>query len=94
MASGTSSLQTGRNPFRRRPDHARGPMLEKPRHTRGTALRLGVYLRPEAPALLVTSFLVLLNTALGVAGPYLIGLGIDQLAHALVLLGLAALLLT
>ncbi len=94
MASGTSSLQTGRNPFRRRPDHARGPMLEKPRHRRSTALRLGAYLCPEAPALLITSFLVLLNTALGVAGPYLLGLGIDQLADRPKLLQLTVLALT
>ena len=94
MASRTPSLQTGRNPFRRRPDHAQGPMLEKPRYIRSTALRLGTYLRPEAPALLVTSFLVLLNTALGVAGPYLLGLGIDQIADPPRLVQLTLLALT
>jgi len=52
--------------------------IEKARDTRHTLLRLGAYLRPFASALTVVIALVVLSNALGVVGPYVMGLAIDQ----------------
>jgi len=63
---------------------ARGPAfagsvkIEKARDVRGALARLVAYLRPYTWTLAVILALTLLSTALGVSGPYLIGVAIDR----------------
>lgn len=54
-----------------------GPVV-KPRDSKGTLLRIWNYMRKEKLALLLAILLVLLTTLLGLVGPYLIGVIIDD----------------
>lgn len=56
-------------------------MMGKPepaKDVRGTLLRLWGYLRRQRLALIVTAMIVVVNTGLGVLGPYLLGVAIDD----------------
>jgi ATP-binding cassette subfamily B multidrug efflux pump len=82
MASSMSHRQTRRGPFGHRgPGAMRGMRVEKARDVRGTLLRLSTYLRPFTPALVLVVFLIVLSTALGVLGPYLLGMAVDQFGN-------------
>ncbi len=67
---------------RRGPGHmmsARGG-FEKPKDTRGTMRRFAGYLRPYVPQLLVIVALEVLNSAMAIASPYLMGRAVDAFA--------------
>lgn len=51
---------------------------EKPKDTRGTLVRLWGYLRSQSGALLALILLIVGSTAVTVATPYLLGMGIDR----------------
>ncbi len=74
-----------------------GPMgllreVEKSRDTRGTLLRLWGYLKRQKATLIATAILVLVTSAVDLAGPYLMGLAIDRYIDTGDLPGLARLL--
>ena len=63
----------------------RGPMgrhgaFERPKDARGTVARLAAYLRPYIAQLSVVVVLEILNSAMAVLGPFLMGLAIDALS--------------
>ncbi len=58
----------------------RSTKIEKARDIRETSLRLVNYLKPHRAALAVILFLVVLSSALNVAGPFLLGRAVDQFA--------------
>jgi len=62
------------------PGAMRGTRIDKPHDTRATLLRLSRYLRPYTLALALVGLLIVVTTALDVAGPYLLGLGFDSFA--------------
>jgi ATP-binding cassette subfamily B multidrug efflux pump len=53
--------------------------LERPKNARGAMVRLAAYLRPHLAKLSVVLVLEVLNSAMAVLGPYLMGLAIDAL---------------
>lgn len=75
----------------------RGPgrpgKIEKARNPRRAVLRLLPYLRPFRAMLAVVIALVLVSTALGLCGPYLLGQAIDHFISARVLEGLGTIAL-
>jgi ATP-binding cassette subfamily B protein len=66
---------------------------EKSSNTRGTLLRLWGYLKVQRWVLVGTAFLVVVTTAVDLAGPYLMGLAIDQFIDKGNLPGLARLVI-
>jgi ATP-binding cassette subfamily B multidrug efflux pump len=76
-------------PDRFGPRHMSGAAVEKARDRRGTLRRLWGYLRRHRRALLVSSAMVLVTTALNVLGPYLLGVAIDRFVTTGDLPGLA-----
>jgi len=64
------------------PMRHRGPMasrrIEKARDVRGALVRLAGYVRPFSGVLAVVLLLVIVSTLLSVAGPYLLGVAIDE----------------
>jgi len=62
----------------RGPAFAGSVTIEKARDVRGALARLVAYLRPYTRTLAVILALTILSTALGVSGPYLIGVAIDR----------------
>jgi ATP-binding cassette subfamily B multidrug efflux pump len=94
MTSSSSDRQTRRGPFGHRGPGRMGSMrMEKARDVRATLLRLSAYLRPFAPVLLLVMALVVLSTILGVLGPYLLGVAVDQFSNPSGLLRAAMLML-
>ena len=81
MTSSTSKPQTHRSTAPRARRHGGGgsTRIEKAKDVRGAFFRLLGYMRPYRVALVVVLLLVVLSSALGVAGPYLLGLAVDQL---------------
>ena len=63
--------------------------IEKARDPRHALRRLLPYLRPFAPLVLAVGGIVILYTVLGLAGPYLMGVAIDQFIAVKQLSGLA-----
>ncbi len=67
-----------------RPGLRRGPgpgnpgKIEKAKDSRQAILRLLIYLKPYAAPLILVVFFVLLYTVLGLVGPYLMGVAIDD----------------
>ncbi len=59
--------------------HARGAPVVKPKHFRGTMLRLWSYLGRERGKLALIFGFVLITSAIGLLGPYLIGVAIDTM---------------
>ncbi|HEX5417726.1 MAG TPA: ABC transporter ATP-binding protein, partial [Chloroflexota bacterium] len=55
-----------------------GAKKERPKNARGTVVRIWTYLRRQRLALSLTGSLVIVSTALGVLGPYLLGKAIDD----------------
>ena len=68
-----SSIRPGRGPG---PGHM--GRIEKAKDARSTLRRLAVYLKPHKIALIIVFVLVIVYTALGLVGPYLLGVAIDQ----------------
>jgi len=62
----------------RGPAFADSVKIEKARDVRGALARLAAYLRPYTWTLAVILALTMLSSALGVSGPYLIGVAIDR----------------
>ena len=61
---------------------ARGPgaigRIEKAKDARSSLKRLAIYLKPHTHALILVFVLVIVYTALGLVGPYLMGVAIDR----------------
>ncbi|MFN2228559.1 MAG: ABC transporter ATP-binding protein [Anaerolineae bacterium] len=76
--------QTARAESRPAPRHRRGPgahllgPAERAQNVGGTLLRIWGYLRRQTWALVATFFLVTASSGLGLLGPYLLGVAIDQ----------------
>jgi ATP-binding cassette subfamily B multidrug efflux pump len=56
--------------------------VEKATDTRATVLRLGGYLRPYSPQILLLVLLILVSGVMSVLGPYLLGQAVDSVADA------------
>jgi ATP-binding cassette subfamily B protein len=74
---------------------AGGHSVERAKDTRGTLRRLMDYLRPHRGGLVLVALVAALGTAFAIAGPFLMGRAIDQLAgrHLAVLLKMTLLML-
>ena len=70
-----------------------GSTIEKAHDVRGTTIRLLDYLRPYRPTLVLVLLLVVVGSALGVAGPYLLGVAVDRFNNPAGLVRISALML-
>ena len=75
------------------PGRNMGGTIEKPRDTRGTIRRIWGYLRRHRTSLIATAAMVIATSALGLVGPYLLGVAIDTFLLAGDLAGLAGICL-
>jgi len=67
--------------------------IEKARDPRGALIRLLGYLRPFTLTLLLVLVLILVSSALGIAGPYLLGVAIDSFRDSAELLRIILIML-